>query len=374
MKVVSGISVNVQPEQAVNEACTKITANNPKLIIFFSDRLSFESYTQLLHKKFPETPLMGVCTYSSMSNAGYLHKGLQLVAFLDGVTVKTGAIHEISTNPQKYDRPLREYAAELGEQPDEQRKTVCVLFNTAGLGAEELVLDTLQNAFADFNIPVFGGSASSDIVAHGYVSLNGLVLEESSIYALITFEDDIFMRYQENMFKAEDKCFRVTRSDLESRTIYELDGHPVSDVLCRALKVSKEELPEALKVHPLGRVSNNNLFISEITQVNDDGSITTYCRTFNQTEVVLLDLGDFREEMRTTIDDINEFFSEVEFSLLVNCFSRVKLYENRGWMDEFSSTFSRDLGQYIGLASHGEQLDGYLLNLTLLVLAVGKPR
>ena len=252
--------------------------------------------------------------------------------------------------------------------------TCCFLLNPSGTGSEELVLVTLAEGLMGADIPVFGGSASSEERVVGGVSLNGQIYTESSIFILMHTEKGRLHIVQDNMFQPTNRVFTVTNVDVEKRTIYELDGHPVADVLCRSLGVSFSGLERELKLNPLARIVEDNLFITEIASVNPDGSITTYCRTFNQSGIALLKLGDIRTAISGKLTELHEALPVLDFSIMVNCFSRTELFLQRGWMGNFTQLLGDSLGNYIGWSSHGEQRGVYHLNWTLLILSFGGTR
>lgn len=208
----------------------------------------------------------------------------------------------------------------------------------------------------------------------GGVSLNGQIYTESSIFILMHTEKGRLHIVQDNMFQPTNRVFTVTNVDVEKRTIYELDGHPVADVLCRSLGVSFSGLERELKLNPLARIVEDNLFITEIASVNPDGSITTYCRTFNQSGIALLKLGDIRTAISGKLTELHEALPVLDFSIMVNCFSRTELFLQRGWMGNFTQLLGDSLGNYIGWSSHGEQRGVYHLNWTLLILSFGGTR
>lgn len=372
MKAIVGKSAVSDVEAALNEACLGMGELRPNFILFFCDEKRLALFAQKFKVLFPDVPVMGSSTYASFTPGAYSHESISVAAFVEGVRVQAGVIGDIATNPSLHLDKIRETASFVGPLERDQCSTCCLVLNPAGLAAEELVLDTLEDALEGTNIPVFGGSASSEVCGKGSVSLDGVVYPASSVYVILHLDSGKFVRYQENIFHPLGKKHRVTKADVENRTIYELDGHPISHVLCREFGVTPDKLPETLALHPFGRIAGSRLFTSEIEKVNPDGSVTTFCRTFNQTDIYTLHLGDSEAETKKTLEDIHSLLARIDFSLLVNCYSRVQLYEKRGWIDTFNKEMGTSLSPYIGLTSHGEQLDDYLLNLTLLILAFGE--
>ncbi len=352
--------------QAADEACRDFPAQ-PELILFFSDGERFSAFSEELHRRYPLTAVIGASTFASFSPEGMCRRGINAAA-LSGIRVSAGLIREITRDPgMVYQDAVREALNRL--PPAAPGSTCCFLLNPAGTAGEEAVLDTLDGALSGTGIPVFGGSASSEVCARGAVSLDGKAYAGSSIFAFLQLDGGRFRCAQENIFRPVGGTFRVTRANLARRTLYELDGKNAADVLSEALGVSRADLPAALAKHPFGRMLDGEPLINEVERVNADGSITAYCRFFEGSAVSLLELRDFRPVMQDTFRRLHETMPRPQFTVAVNCYSRTQLYLKNGWMDDFTRGMTAGLGNYLGFTSHGEQLGKYQRNLTLLLLS-----
>jgi len=373
MKWHLGYSVKEDTLAAIEEACQTFRNTQPELVLFFSDSIRFERVAVLLHGIFPKAVTMGASTYASFSLQGLCRNGINVMALIGGGDVRICANHidEITKYPMKYKQNIERAVSQLEPLQPGTQNTVCFLLNPAGTGSEELVLDTIGEVLHDKHIPVVGGSASSEACVTGKVSLNGRIYADSSVFALIQLSKGHVYIYQENIFKPMDHTFTITRADVDRRTIYELDGHPAAEVLCRALQVPFDQLALKLVRHPFGRIPDNKLFVDEVERVNQDGSITTFCRVFNQSQIVLLEPCDCQQTLSQTLAAIHAEMPVIDSSIIINCYSRTQMFLQNGWMDEFLHVFGTSMGAYIGLTSHGEQLGDYQLNLTLLVLSFG---
>ena len=365
-----GHSTAEAPEQAADEVCREFPAE-PALILFFSDGERFAAFSQALHRRYPRSAVLGASTFASFSPEGLCCRGLSAAALTGGLAVSAGLIREITRDPGMiYRDAVLEALAGL-PAPAGAENTCCFLLNPAGTAGEEAVLDTLGAALEGTGIPVFGGSASSEVCARGAVSLNGGVYENSSVFVFLRLARGHFQITQENIFRPLSRSFTVTKASLARRTLYELDGQPAADVLCGALGVSRGELPEALAAHPFGRLYNGRHLINEVERVNTDGSVTAYCRFYEGSTVFLLTPREFQPTMAETFQNLRAAMPDPEFTVAVNCYSRTQMYLKNGWMEAFTRAMTENLGSYLGLTSHGEQLGGNQLNLTLLLLSVG---
>ena len=355
--------------QAVEEVCRDFP-EKPALILFFSDGERFAAFSGELHRRYPQSEVIGASTFASFSPEGMCRRGLNAAALSGALRVSAGLVREITRDPGMIYRDAVRQALEV-LPPPAPGNTCCLLLNPAGTAGEEAVLDMLDDALAGTDIPVFGGSASSEVCAKGAVSRNGGVYTNSSVFVFLQLARGRFAITQENIFRPMDRKFQVTRANLARRTLYELDGQNAAAQLCQALGVSRGELPAALAEHPFGRLLDGEPLINEVERVNDDGSVTAYCRFYEGSTVSLLEPREFRSTMAETLGRLHEALPHPEFTLAVNCYSRTQLYLQNGWMDEFTRQMASQLGAYLGLTSHGEQLGKYQHNLTLLLLSAG---
>ena len=366
MKFLQGSSVKNDVLEAVREACRPFADARPRLVLFFCDSERLEAFSAAISEFFPGTAAAGAATYASFSPQGVCRKGLNAAALCGDVRVSAGLIGEIDKNPMKYMGAVADAVRKMGADAD-AGNTICFLLNPAGTNCEELVLDTLADALEDSGIRVMGGAASSDEMLSGSVSLNGSVYDDHSVFVFIRPEKGRVHIALENIFQPLGGSFMVTKADVESRTIYELDGHPAADVLCCALDVPFADLSKALAVHPLGRVPDGELFINEVRCVNPDRSVSTYCRVFNHTPVALLELRDMSQALGETLASVRAALPETVFSVMVNCFRRTDLFLGKGVMSEFTDTLAGALGSFIGISSFGEQLGSYQLSMSMLI-------
>lgn len=368
-----GHSLTEDVPLAIEEVC-RTFPERPELLLFFSDGERFLAFSEELHRRYPRTTVIGASTFASFSPEGLCRRGINAVALSDHIFVSADLIREITRDPSIIYQDTVRAALEKLPRPYSSDNTCCFLLNPAGTAGEEAVLDTLSGALSGFEIPVFGGSASSEVCARGAVSLNGSVYTNSSVFVLLRFETGCFHITQENIFRPMDKTFQVTKANFARRTLYELDGRPAHEVLCEYLGVSRTELPAMLAKHPFGRILTGQPLINEVERVNADGSITAYCRFFEGSTVSLLELRDFPSTMAETFRTLHEHMQNPKLTIAVNCYSRTQMYLEKGWMEEFTHAMAMELGDYLGLTTHGEQLGKYQLNLTLLLLSFGEAR
>lgn len=360
-----GSSTQTDPRAAVDEACHDIGSAAPRLIIFFSDMASHNIYTRLLHERFPDTLVAGSTSGVLFSSTMIAHRGLSLVAFIDGITCTGGTLAEIKRYPMKY---LPRVTACLDEI--EHDDTCCILLTPAGTHCEELLLDTLRRGLGEYGIPVIGGSAGTALEGQPTrVSLDGRVFGNSCVFILLHNEGGCIDLYKENIYRPTRHVFTVTDVNVADRIVYELDGMPASKRLAQALGVSTQDLAAELPSHPMGRMVGDEIYIATYNQIVDSTAISFFARVYNQTKMVLMEPGDYRQALETTLQRISDDIPSPSFSFIVNCYSLSRLYEDEHWFDDFAFQLTEALGSYVAISGFGEQLGYTHLNHTMLVAA-----
>lgn len=372
MRVLTGSSDLVDIKEACGQACESFLHLKPELILFFADSERLELFSRTLATMFPHSTIVGSSVYATFTPQANSARGIKIAAFIDGIKVKSGVIHDIERYPSLHADVIKEATDFIAPTEPGQRRVGCIMFAPAGLAAEEMVLDAFNEVLEPLHIPLFGGSSSAQQDVRGKVALNGKAYEKSAVFFIFELEDTIFYRYQENIFQPSGKRFLVTKADVETRTLYELDGHPAHEVLCRALDVTREELPRALESHPFGRTYGSKLFATVVESIDEDGTITTLSRLYNQTEIELLGLVDMDKEKRKTFEDLHKLLKRMDFSLVLTSDKRVVMLEKAGIFRENKEFLDAGLGSYIGATSHGQYLDDYFINMSLIILAIGE--
>ena len=174
--------------------------------------------------------------------------------------------------------------------------------------------------------------------------------------------------YKENIYRPTTHCFTATDVECEERTVYEFDGRPAADVMQEILGVPRDKIMNELSIHPIGRMADNSIYITENKQVNDDGSILYFTRVYNMTKMVLLELDDIERVWKETRAQTKRLMSNPSFSLIVNCCGRGKTFESMDLMDSFVGQISEQYGTIVGFSGYGEQIDMVHLNQTLVIV------
>lgn len=336
----------------------------PQLIIFFSDLENFSYYATGLKKAYPSALTAGSTTYNIFSSEGHAHQGLSVLAVYSGIECTCGVLHEISRHPMKYADSIRSAFDSLSSAEN----TCCLAFTTAFSKGEELVLDTFKSVLADTGVSVFGVSAGSE--QHGlltFVSLNGEVFENSSVFVFIRNLNGKIAVCKENIFRPTDMFVTATDVYPEERIVYEYDGEPAANVIAEKLGVSVSALPGILPLHPMGRLVGNDVYISDSDTIGSEGEISYFSQIYNFTKLALLEVDDIDRVWSETKAAVNRQISSPSFSIAVNCISRTKYFESINRFDDFVRCLNTNYGCFVGVTGYGEQLDFVHLNQTMVL-------
>jgi hypothetical protein len=358
-KVGRGMSSNCQ---AALEEATK-DFSNPKLIIYYTSKGRFEEFSKLLFEKFPEAIIIGSSAYKEISKYGLTNGALLTMSFEDGIECYADVIGDIDKYPVKHIQKLQDCISKFGQVDN----TVCLEFCVGTTNSEEKVLSTMNSLLHVYNISLFGGTSADDgEFQTTYVGLNGKVYTNHSVFVLIRNLSGKIKIYQENIFKRTQHTFVATKVEVKKRVIHELDGKPCAEVIAKALNVPLNKLNEVFATHPLGRIVGDNLYISANKSLINNKSIAYYSRIYKNSQTVLLEPDDYKSVIKGTISKIKNDFEHISCAVVVNCVARTMFFEQEGFAESFATQLG-ELGNYIGFACYGEQMNEHHFNQTMVI-------
>ncbi len=279
--------------------------------------------------------------------------GVGIVAFSDGVTVAANVLEQVSTMPVKYIERLEQDVEKIdGSQKD----TVCIDFCS---GNDACVLTTIHSVLKRQNISLVGGTGDA-----GKVSANGKVYEDAVAYAIVRNNGGRVKTYKENIYhQMGDYHFIASRTNKAEYILGALNGKPAKQVYQEILHVTDEEILTQTFKNPFGKINGNDTCIISIKEVN--GNALTCFRQVNDSDVlILLELGDYRETVKNTIQTIKNDFPRISAVFSVNCLFRYLLFTDNSYMEEYLSDMSA-LGNHAGLVGYGEHYNNQFVNQSM---------
>lgn len=353
-------------EESLEKVVNKINADGrkPILLLFASESMIFTWVSEELHKAYPDSICMGASTGISITDKNCGLKGISVLAIYEGIEVSADVILDVTSYPMQHAGKVRSAVESLSSYEN----TVCMEFTTSMANCEEIVLDTLRSELESKNISVFGSSSSAP--ADGlmtYVSLNGKVYSEGCVFAIVHNLNGRILLYKENMYRPTRHFFTATDVDCEDRKVYEFDDRPAVAVLSEALNVQPNELEKQFDSHPLGRMIQDDILITDAGGITEDGAVSYFARIYNHTKMVLLEPDNIYEVWERTQKDIRNSGIKAEFGFVVNCWTRSKVFMNQCSFDEFVESVNEICPCFMGCSGLGEQMDYEHLNQTCVL-------
>lgn len=363
----TAFSTNSDYKEAFLEVQREIDKKGVPIFITFCSALAgFKHFTDSFHEKYPDATVIGTTTFYSFSDKGYGIGSLSVLAIFDGVECSSGTLFEITHFPLKYAPSIDAALEDLGSLDN----TVCLEYSTAFGNSEELVQDTFKSVLEKKNIPVIGGTAGEkDLETPTKVSLNGTVYDEATVFAFIRNLNGKVFCYKENIYRPTKNVFMATDVDCEERIVYEFDGRPAVDVMKMALEATDEDIWAKLAEHPLGRVTGNEIYITDANRFLPDGSISYFARIYNMTNLVLLEPDDVEKVWRETEGIVKSNVKNPSFVLSINCYARLRYLESLGKAGVFSNFVAGAYGSFYGMTGFGEQFNYEHFNQTMVIMA-----
>lgn len=354
-----GYSEKKKAQEAVEDSSRDLSTQSPSLILFASDIERFQEFTDLFHQRFPSSEVLGATTYVSLTKQGVGRTAVSFLALFGEMECQTGVILDIKRYPEKY----RSEVERCRKKIKMQRNMFCFEVMTAFSNSEELVLDTFHSVLGN-DVPLLGSSAGNDGENGSKVSKNGCVYPEGCVFAVLSSKMKVHL-FRENIYKPMQERFTATDVDCERRIVYEFDQLPAAQVIRAALKISEDELPSALAIHPLGRLYGSQINLVEGRRLLDEGALSFYARIYNNTKLALMELDDPSKVGLETKEQIYGKVKNPAFAIVISCLERSRMYEQKGILQKSfcNGEFAED---YFLISGYGEQMNGKHLNATLV--------
>ena len=324
---------------------------NPQLIMLLSNSEQFEAHVKKLEALYPHIPSIGCIGMSYDNNV--VEKGVGIIAFTDGVTVAANVLEQASTMPVKYIERLEKDVSKVNAS---QKDTICIDFCS---GNDACVLTTIYSVLKRQNISLVGGTGDG-----GKVSANGKIYEDAVAYAMVRNNNGRVKAYKENIYRQMGNYrFIASKTDKAEYMLGELNGYPAKQVYQQILHVTEEEILTQTFKNPFGKINGDDTCIISIKEVS--GNALTCFRQVNDSDVlILLELGNYKEIVKNTIQKIHQDFPKISAVFSVNCLFRYLLFTDNNYMQEYLNVMST-LGNHAGFVGYGEHYNNQFVNQSM---------
>ncbi|MCI8709884.1 MAG: hypothetical protein HFG99_08480 [Dorea sp.] len=345
MRQFFGMSQNGNLKEAVRGL------SNPQFLMLMSNSSQFEKHVKELDALYPGVPSIGCIGMSYDSRV--VENGVGVTAFLDGVNAVANVLEQVSVMPVKYIKRLEQ---DLKTVNASERDTICIDFCS---GNDACVLTTIHTALRHKNVSLIGGTGDG-----GKISANGKVYTDAVAYALVKNQRGKVKAYKENIYhRMPQHRFIAAGTDKANYILGTLNARPAKQVYQEILQIPEQQIQTQTFKNPFGKINGDDTCIISIKEVS--GNALACFRQVNDSDVLtLLELGDFRNTVKNTIEMIRSDFPKRSAVFSVNCLFRYKLFTENNYMNEYLKDMGT-LGSHTGLVGYGEHYNNQFVNQSM---------
>jgi hypothetical protein len=365
---------------AVNEITAQINQENINLVLFFSSpKYNFSTIASLMKKAFPNTKVVGSTSGTEIIPGRNVDNSVIAISIsASDFNVEVAIMKDIKTRAMLYKRDLMNAFEKIGlslNDPLYHKKGFALTLIDGVSGAEEKVLSVISSFIKSEEFTLIGASAADGYdFKKVYLSYNGEVYENAAIVIFVKTSHP-FYAYKENIFTPYGKDMVVTKIDMNSKIVYEIDHMPATQAYAKALGVegiSNEELFKYFKSNPIGRKYGDRIMVVSPYQIFEDGSIQCYAQILPNSVINILQAVDPLEVVKDTVADVRSNISNIKAIIVFNCILRTLQFNEEKITDRYFSELCKLGGEVIGISCYGEQFGKYHVNQTLTLLALGE--
>ena len=374
MQVLQGHSTKQNGIEAVAEATEGWPMTKLDLVIVFSSTTQDPNeVARGLGQRFKGTPVIGCTTAGELLGKDHYNGALVIMGLVTPqIRWSTGVAENLATFNEERARALSEQLiGKLGVPREEvdPRRHFCLVF-IDGLSCKEEVVSALM-ADALEGMPLLGGSAGDDLkFKQTHVFFDDKAVVGAAVFAVadsaMPFE---IIKHQH--YTTTPKSLVITRADVATRRVYEMDGYPAIEAYARALGMPVAEVTgDVTFMNPLTFVCNGEIYVRSIQRVEPDGSIIFYCAI---EEGMVLSIGgheDMTGALKRDISGLSRSMEQADLFIGCNCILRA-LEATKGKYHQPLGEILHHFGKnVIGFDTYGEQLSGLHINQTLVGVAI----
>lgn len=247
----------------VNRAVTDIVSQLSKpthaynVIIFFAAaEYDFSALAIKMKEHFSKAEVIGVSAPNSISPKGFIKQSLVVTALSCNKTSFQGVlIDNIDKFPIIDKSKLEQAAIKCGISVDStsnHNDAFALTFINGVCNAEESFLSFFHAVIKNDNFIIAGGSAGDNMeFKKTYITYNGTVATQGAVVLFVKTRCAFDVR-KINIFKSTGKRMTITKADVLTRTIYELDGQNPKRYYCKNLGIPESQAEHATLDHPCG--------------------------------------------------------------------------------------------------------------------------
>lgn len=378
MKVAQGHSYSTDSETAVAEATQQIPGDlKPDIILLFSStKQEPQALLEAVAKRFKGVLIAGCTTAGEILDEHHSRGGLVLSAIQSPeIRWSVRALTDLQTaDGARATEVADQLFSDLGISRDQldPQKHFCMTFLDGLSLREEQTVSLMADALE--GLPLLGGSSGDDLgFKKTYVFANNQALANAGVFVLAESKTP-FEIIKHQHYKTTPYSLVITKADVPTRRVFEMDGYPAIEAYANALGIKPEEVTSDITfMNPLTFVCNGEIYVRSIQRVESDGSIIFYCGI---EEGMVLSVGGHEDMGSALARDLDSFSLQSkqgnlpDLFIACNCILRALESDKRGLHEQLGNILKQHAKHVIGFDTYGEQLNGLHINQTLVGIAL----
>lgn len=365
----SAYSASRDAQAVAAELGDQLQAIHPRAIAFFcSHHHDGAAISAALRKRFVEAEVIGCTTAGEFTQGQYGVNGVSALGFGGEVLRRcAGALVRAQDGVDAGVKSAGERLARVFGDLRQLDPAKCVgVALVEGLRMKEEQINEALGNLAPL-ISFVGGSAGDNLeFKQTRAFYNGEETDDGA--ALLLIESAVpFQVTKTCSFVPTGKKWTVTRADVPTRTIYELDGKPIAQVYAEAVGKSPDALGGAVFMeNPLGLMIDGKAWIRSPQQLLTDGGLRFYCQVLPGMEIHLMQSTDLVKDSREAVAQAAQALGgKLRGGLAFNCILRRLELDAKKLHSPFYDVFQGT--QTAGFHTYGESWLGHI-NQTLTAL------
>ncbi len=367
LKIRHARTTSLNASDAVSELRSLLEQDQSRLILFFcSADYDLVALASELNSAFGSIPTVGCTAAGQLGPEGFTSGGITAISLAGDITAHPFAV-DLATLKTRVPAVAHDTKRLIADHP---ALGSFGLLLVDGLSLKEEQLTSLLYRHLP-HLPVVGGSASGHLAINPatHVYVDGAFRSGSAVFTLLQTQLP-FQPIKFAHFTSSGDTLVVTRSDPDTRVVYEINGRPSAEVYAEHVNVAIDKLDTAVfSMHPLILEMGGDQYVRAISSVNPDQSLTLYCVV---EDGVVLSTGralDPTATARSAFQRAANLIGDVGLVIGCDCISRRLQFEASGMMPVMSEIMKAN--QVFGFSTYGEQYDGLHMNQTFTGVAIG---
>ena len=370
---------SMEVNRAVSDIISKLSkpVHEYNVVIFFAAaECDFSALAGKMKESFPKAEVLGVSAPGEITPQGFIKQPLVVTALSCSKTSFQGVlIDNVDKFPIIDKSKLEQAALKCGisiNSASSHKDAFALTFINGVCNAEEAFLSFFHAVIKNDQFIIAGGSAGDNFeFKKTYISYNGTVATRGAVVLFVKTRCAFAVR-KINIFKSTGKRMTITKADMLTRTIYELDGKRAKQYYCKNLGIPESQVDSAILDHPLGRNFNNKLYISSVTSFTPSGAINVFNRVIPNTVVDILEPADALQVLSENIAEIGKNISHFGCVLIIPCLLCTVGFEKHRLCGKIIDLLKSSFPTFCGFSGFGEQFGKLNNNQTIVMVVIGE--